>query len=89
MEGVKNAVTFDVAFELLDQTFDADMDVTVTTETGGVSPYLGAYDVTPAVRERQILPTQGKRMERDVTVHAIPYAEVSNAAGGKTITIGG
>ena len=36
-----------------------------------------------------ILPTAQKRMEKDVTVHPIPYFCVSNPSGGDTVYIGG
>lgn len=49
--------------------------------------YRGEYVITPAVDE-QTLETSLKVMRDDVTVKAIPYAEVSNLANGKTITIG-
>ena len=56
---------------------------------GDSPPYTGDYEVTPTVGEETILQTKGKRMTDNVTVTGIPIAEVSNAAGGKTITIGG
>ena len=49
----------------------------------GASPadyYPGPYEVTPAVYE-QSLGTARKMMRDDVTVHEIPYAEVSNVYG--------
>lgn len=52
-------------------------------------PYTGDYEITPKVGEETILYAKGKRMTDNVTVTEIPIAEVSNAAGGKTITIGG
>ena len=54
-----------------------------------VETYDGEYIVTPKVDETQTLQTQNKKMVQDVTVLEIPYAEVSNAAGGETVTIGG
>lgn len=56
---------------------------------GGDYPvYSGVYEVTPD-RTEQSLSTANKRMLDDVTVHPIPYFEVSNPSGGKTVTIGG
>lgn len=47
----------------------------------------GEYTVTPKV-EAQTMPTKQKVMTDDVTVLAIPYAEVTNVSNGKTVTIG-
>ena len=51
--------------------------------------YEGPYEVIPKAYEDQVLPTDNKLMINDVIVFEIPYAEVSNPAGGKTATIGG
>ena len=48
--------------------------------------YNGSYEVTPKV-EAQILQTAEKVMRDDVTIKEIPYAEVTNPAGGTTIII--
>ena len=53
----------------------------------GGDPYEGEYVVTPKVNE-QTLPTKQKVMLDDMTVLAIPYAEVTNVSNGKTVTIG-
>lgn len=47
----------------------------------------GPYEVKPKVIE-QVLETNEKVMEDDVTVFAIPIYEVTNPQGGKTVTIG-
>lgn len=62
----------------------------VVIQTGGevIPEYEGAYEVTPQVDEPVVLHTKAKRMKDDVTVKKIPQYEVSNAAGGKTLTIG-
>lgn len=54
---------------------------------GGGEPYTGDYTVTPKVTA-QTLGTQGKTMTDDLTIKAIPYAEVTNISNGKTVTIG-
>lgn len=51
-------------------------------------PYTENYDVTPTMRE-QVLPTRFKTMGNDVTIHAIPYTQTTNVAGGYTAIIGG
>ncbi len=56
--------------------------------SGGSYPFFdGEYNVTPAVDEQK-LETAKKVMRENLTVLAIPYAEVSNLANGKTVTIG-
>ena len=49
--------------------------------------YEGTYTVTPKTAA-QTLETQNKLMQSDVVVEKIPYAEVTNNTGGKTVTIG-
>ena len=49
--------------------------------------YEGEYIITPSV-EQQTMQTKNKAMNNDVTILAIPYAEVTNNTGGKTVTIG-
>lgn len=74
----------------MDGTVKALPGITGIIQQGGnVPPYTEEYEVTPKVGEETILHTKGKRMTDNVTVTEIPIAEVSNAAGGKTITIGG
>ena len=50
--------------------------------------YTGITTVTPS-EDEQVLETYRKTMPADVVIEAIPYAEVSNLAGGLTATIGG
>lgn len=50
--------------------------------------YTGDYSVTPSTRSDIVLDTAGKTMTEDLTVTKVPYLEVSNLYGGKTITIG-
>ena len=70
------------------QTFVADFGkVQHLTEFVGGEPYTGEYAVKPKV-EAQTMPTRLKIMLEDVTIHAIPYAEVTNNANGTTATIG-
>lgn len=55
---------------------------------GEMLPYYeGRYEVTPR-KIQQKLNTKDKSMSKDVTIFAIPYNEVSNPYGGKTVTIG-
>ena len=50
--------------------------------------YDGSFVVTPSADNDQTLLTSGKYNESDITVEKIPYTEVSNPAGGITVTIG-
>lgn len=50
--------------------------------------YDGPYEVTPLVASEVVLETRKKLMRDDVTVRKIPQYEVSNDAGGYTLTIG-
>ena len=54
---------------------------------GGHKPSEGDYVVTPKV-EAQMLETENKIMEQNVSIMGIPYYDVSNSAGGNTIYIG-
>lgn len=60
-----------------------DKPVYVEPET-----YKGEYEVEPSFARRQ-LPTKAKKMAEDLTVEAIEVQRVSNAAGGRTVYIGG
>lgn len=77
---------FSAAFEEQSKTFDAQFS-SVQIIGGGGDPYEGEYEITPKVN-KQTIATRGKVMSDDVTILAIPYAEVANATGGQTVTIG-
>ena len=67
-----------------------DIEATVTIPRVIVEPYdeyEGPYEVVPRFRE-QTLETKNKLMTDDVTVDVIPVHEVTNPAGGLTVTIG-
>ena len=53
-----------------------------------VPNYDGIYEITPD-QEEHIIPTKGRLLHKDMTIHEIPYQEVSNNSGGVTVTIGG
>lgn len=60
----------------------------ISSEVGPpVDPYEGDYVVIPKFTE-QVLPTKNKTMQDDMVVKEIPTAEVSNPAGGLTLTVG-
>lgn len=75
-----------------------DLDITIENVTdeieleidsSGYIPetYDGPYEVTPDFND-QVLETEDLLMSDDVIVKEIPVAEVSNPAGGLTLTIG-
>ena len=53
-----------------------------------IPEYEGPYSVVPRFYYAKALNTKGKQMTRNVSVEPIPISEVSNPAGGRTITIG-
>lgn len=55
--------------------------------TGSYERYEGAYTVIPS-SAAQTLYTADKYVSNNINVREIPYAEVSNGAGGSTVTIG-
>ena len=50
--------------------------------------YTGKYTVTALPEVEQILRTQNKILKNDIVIKPIPYFEVSNEAGGITVSIG-
>ena len=72
-----------------------DDEITLTAEnsvgqmqSAATAPtYTGSYEVTPS-GEQTVLETAQKTMQDDVTIHPIPYYDISNTAGGRTIYIG-
>lgn len=61
-------------------------DFQTVTELVGGDLYAGPYEVVPLVTS-QTLETKHKTMTQDLTICEIPYAAVSNTAGGLTATI--
>lgn len=57
-----------------------------SADTADYEVYEGSYKVTPSVSSQK-LDTSNKLMQSDVLVEEIPYAEVTNNFGGKTVTI--
>lgn len=78
---------FQLGFEESTDSFSVGFEEGIFTG-GGLPLYTGAYEVTPKI-EAQKLDTANRSMEKDVTIHAIPYYEVDNASNGQTIVIGG
>ena len=70
----------------LEKEFHKNMNV--SNLINSKKTYTGRYEVTPMADIAQVLNTNNKIMEDNVTVEKIPYAETSNAAGGYTVIIG-
>lgn len=51
--------------------------------------YAGPYEVTPQFYKDILLPTKGSMPKEDITVLKVPQYEVTNAAGGTTLILGG
>jgi hypothetical protein len=60
----------------------------VTGSYSGAGVSAQAKTVSPALTQQVVLPDTGYDYLSQVTINAIPYTEVDNAAGGKTVTIG-
>lgn len=78
--------------EIIDVGIDSPESIEVeingeVVKVGDYEEYKGDYVVTPRVSEQR-LATAEKVLHNDVVVREIPYAEVSNLTGGKTVTIG-
>jgi len=59
----------------------------IRAAVGGKYPaYTGATEIIPAITD-QILETEKKSLETDITVKKVPTEEVRNDAGGYTFSI--
>ena len=61
--------------------------IVVTTPPQDVVLYNGEYSVTPKI-EAQSLKTANRFMQKDVSIHAIPFYKTTNNSGGMTAYIG-
>lgn len=64
---------------------ETNLEIKTGIITEGI-PYDGDYEIIPTTFE-QILPTKTKVMKEDVNIHSIPYHDISNESGGRTISI--
>ena len=70
-----------------DTSVRIDFDVGVEYGQGGKLPdYEGEYTVKPKLVE-QVLPTNGRSMNDDVTVEEVPVSRVTNPSQGTTVVI--
>lgn len=70
---------FELAFDEEGAEFELDFGEVQIIHTD-YDPYGGPYEAIPKTYE-QVLATNDKNMEDDVTVYEIPYAEVANEHG--------
>lgn len=75
--------------EIIKVRVKEETDLVPMRERGSVSVpvYHGVYEVTPNASAEVELNTAGKKLERNIVVDVIPYAEVQNP-NGTTIIIG-
>lgn len=67
-----------------------EMDMSQTVSVMGelnYPMYEGPYEATPTV-DGLTLATRRRSMSKDVSIEPIPIGSVSNASGGRTVTIG-
>lgn len=64
-----------------------DIDEYVAMYATDLPSYGGSVDITPS-NAAQTIPTANTALTDDITVQAVPYAEVQNAYG-TTVLIGG
>ena len=76
-----------ITFDIL-QHFDIDFGTLHEIPPSDIDTYDGAYTVDPDFTQR-VLRTKSKLMRDDVTIEPIEVQRVSNAAGGRTVYIGG
>lgn len=70
------------------ETNEMQLEFGIEEGSGGKLPtYDGEYTITPKPFEEQVLETKNKSLVEDVTVLEIPYSEVTNPEGGKTVNI--
>ena len=87
-----NDIVFTMGFaKPLDISINANtmsLELDISDGSGGMlPPYEGEYVITPKPFTEQVLETKNKSMSDDVTVLEIPYSEVTNPEGGKTVNI--
>lgn len=70
------------------EAFPVDFGMLHERPPGDIEAYTGEYDIDPDFT-KQTLETRNKLMADNVTVEPIEVQRVSNAAGGRTVYIGG
>lgn len=75
---------------VIDEGLSIDIDMKSTVSVMGdldYPMYEGPYEATPTV-DGLTLATKRRSMSKDVSIEPIPIGSVSNASGGRTVTIG-
>lgn len=81
-----NNTELPVVLSELDRSLDPNFGEIQTVNLSSLPLYKGEYAVTPKV-SGQTMPTKGMAMLDDVTIHPIPFFNVSNNSGGSTVYI--
>ena len=68
-------------------TIKLSFDNFVINDTPIWSEDFEEYNIMPSANEDLILSTTNKKMVNNIIIHKIPYNEVSNSAGGTTVSI--
>lgn len=93
-DGEDHAVSFGTVYNISDGGFELGYEYGYKKgydeglSDADTAWYEGEYEVIPKVAAQK-LETANKMMAKDLTIKEIPYFEVSNLAGGSTVTIGG
>ena len=75
---------------VIDTGLSIGMDMSQTVSVMGelaYPMYEGPYDATPTV-DGLTLATRRRSMSEDISIEPIPIGSVSNASGGRNVTIG-
>ena len=90
-------IALDISLSVEEQHRDIEISVSkrrkymamaIEKSTTPIPEYPGPYSVTPRFYYGHTLETAGKQMVHNVSVEPITIYEVSNPAGGRTVTIG-
>lgn len=74
-------MSFKIFFSASPAVFNANFGVLTKIGESSAEHYDGDYSVVPKAFAEQTLETQGKIMNKNVTVKAVPYFETSNEEG--------
>lgn len=69
-------------------TYDGDFSGGAIINTEEYSYYEGTHSVKPSTNKNITLETKKKKLDDNIVIMKIPYAEVSNNSGGYTVSIG-
>ena len=75
-----------VTLSILPNNHEVTLNFSEYIRGGNLPWYTGSYSVIPTP-SGETLPTKNKGMRSDLDIEPIPYSEVSNPSGGKTVNI--